>query len=372
MRFVIKVGTSLLTDDHHRLDGVFIRGLVKQIVGILRTGHQVILVSSGAVASGRQELKIPHEKKNIPFRQALAAIGQGILIETYRKYFKKYGIPVAQALLTSLDFTRRENFLNTKHVFELLLEKGVVPVVNENDVTTIEALTFGGNDMLSAHVASMVSADYLVIFTDVDGLLKEGKVVPVVEKIDDSIKALAGGAKSKHSIGGMSAKLEAAQYAMSSCVSMFIVNGRKKNILGKVVESCETRGTKENDYSLLPAKNPGTFFPSGISCIDSQKKWMKPQVKKNTWIEVDAGASGALKKFGKSLLPSGVIRVHGEFQRGDVVSVKCLHDEIAYGQINYASADLDKIKRHRSDEIEGLLGFSFEPEAIHRDRMVIL
>lgn len=371
MRFVIKVGTSLLTDKNHRLDVVFINNLVKQIVEMQCAGHQVILVSSGAVASGRQELLLPHEKKNIPFRQALAAVGQGILLETYRKFFKKYKISVAQALLTSLDFTRRENFLNTKHVFELLLEKAVVPVVNENDVTTIEALTFGGNDMLSAYVAAMVSADYLVILTDVDGLLKQGHIVPVVEKIDDSIKALAGGAKSRHSIGGMAAKLEAAKYATSSCVSMFIVNGRKKNILKEVMKSCLTRGTVNNNYSFLPAENPGTFFPSKISCIDSQKKWMQPQIKKNAWIEIDAGAVKALKKLGKSLLPSGIAKIHGEFNRGDIVIIKALHGEIAYGQINYGSADLDKIKHCRSDEIEDILGFSFEPEAMHRDRMVI-
>ncbi|MBI4994606.1 glutamate 5-kinase [Candidatus Peregrinibacteria bacterium] len=372
MRIVVKVGTSLLTDKHYQLDRVFIRNLVKQIAEMERAGHKVILVSSGAVASGRQELSIKHEKKNIPFRQALAAVGQGLLIETYRKFFKKYRISVAQALLTSLDFTRRENFLNTKHVFELLLEKGVVPIVNENDVTTIEALTFGGNDMLSAYVAAMVSADYLVIFTDVDGLLSKGKVVPVVEKIDDSVKALAGGARSRHSIGGMTAKLEAAKYAVSSCVSMFIVNGRRKNILKKVVESCETRGTLLSNYSFLPAKNPGTFFPSSVSCIDSQKKWMKPQIKKNTWIEIDAGAAKALKKSGKSLLSSGIAKIHGEFNRGDVVAVKGQYGEVAYGQINYGSSDLDKIKHCRSDEIEDILGFSFEPEAMHRDRMVIL
>lgn len=372
MKFIVKVGTSLLTDKYHQLDSVFIRGLVKQIAEIQGLGHQVILVSSGAVASGRQELSIKHEKKNIPFRQALAAVGQGVLLETYRKFFKKHRLSVAQALLTSLDFTWRENFLNTKHVFELLLEKAVVPIVNENDVTTIEALTFGGNDMLSAYVAAMVSADYLVILTDVDGLLKQGKVMPVVEKIDESVKTLAGGARSKHSIGGMAAKLEAAKYATSSCVSMFIVNGREKNILKKVLKSCGTRGTAASNYSFLPLKNPGTFFPSKISCIDSQKKWMQPQIKKNAWIEIDSGAVKAVKNSGKSLLPSGVIKIYGEFHRGDVVEIKSQHKEIAYGQINYSSVDLDKIKRRRCDEIEGLLGFSFEPEVMHRDRMVIL
>ena len=196
--------------------------------------------------------------------------------------------------------------------------------------------------------------------------------MPVVEKIDDSIKALVGGSKNKHSIGGMAAKLEAAKYAMSSCVSMFIVNGRKKDILKKWLSPARRGGPLIMITRFCRRKIPGHFSRRGISCIDSQKKWMKPQIKKNTWIEVDAGASGALKKFGKSLLPSGIAGVHGGFQRGDVVSVKYLHEEIAYGQINYGSADLDKIKRHRSDEIEGLLGFSFEPEAIHRDRMVIL
>ena len=299
MRLVIKIGTSLLTNNKCQLDTVFLRGFIEQIADLKHAGHQIVIVTSGAVACGRSEIDFKREKKSIPFRQALAAIGQGILIETYRNFFKKYHIAVAQALLTGLDFTRRENFLNTKNVFELLLEKGVIPIVNENDVTTIEALKFGGNDILSAYVAAMISADYLVIMTDVEGLLDKGKVIPVVSKIDDSIRSLAGGAKSRHSIGGMAAKIEAAQYAVSACVSMFIVGGRHKDILKKVVDSCKT---------FPPLNHPGTFFQSSISCIDSQKKWMKPQIKRTNWILVDEGASNALKSRGKSLLPSGIHR----------------------------------------------------------------
>lgn len=370
MRLVIKLGTSLLTDEAHQLDRDFLRNIISQIAALKKAGHEIVLVSSGAVAAGRSELTFEREKKNIPFRQALAAIGQGLLMKTYHDFFAEYKITVAQALLTNYDFVNRENFLNTKNVFEVMLKHGVIPIVNENDVTTIAELKFGDNDMLSAKTAAMVSADYLIILTDVDGLFAEdpkenpsAKLIPAVEKIDDSIRRLASGARSKSSLGGMRTKLEAAEYVTSVGIPMFIANGRQEKILSVIASAAK----QSRPFAAL-----GTFFPSHANRTESQKKWLRPKIQKNAWIEIDSGANRALTEQGKSLLPSGISKIHGKFQRGDVVIVKGLSGDVAYGQVNYSSEDLDKIKKHRSDEIEQILGFSFEEEAIHRDRMVIL
>lgn len=394
MRFVIKLGTSLLTTEQHQLDVVFLKNIVSQITALKKAGHEIVLVSSGAVAAGRSELKFEREKKNIPFRQALAAVGQGLLMKTYHDFFAKEGFSVAQALLTNYDFTNRENFLNTKNVFEVMLKKSVIPIVNENDVTTIAELKFGDNDMLSAKTAAMVSADYLIVFTDVDGLFREdpkknphAELITVVEKIDDSVKKLAGGARSFSSLGGMKTKLEAAEYVTSVGIPMFIANGRRENILGVIASAAKQSGAKDDRTRSSRASGEGssgllrpdglamtsaTFFPSKVNRTESQKKWLRPKIQRDAWIEVDSGAAKALKELGKSLLPSGILKVHGEFKRGDVIRVIGPKGDVAYGQINYDSADLDKIKKHHSDEIEQILGFSFEEEAIHRDRMVIL
>ncbi len=370
MRFVIKIGTSLLTTSEHQLDGDFLRRIVAEISALHKQNHEVVIVSSGAVAAGRGEMSFDRAKKNIPYRQALAAVGQGLLMKTYHDFFAQHGVVVAQALLTNYDFVNRENFLNTKNVFEVLLKQKSIPIVNENDVTTIAELKFGDNDMLSAKTAAMVSADYLVILTDVDGLFLEdpknnpdAKLIPVVKKVDESVKQLAGGARSSKSLGGMVTKLEAAQYVTSAGISMFIAHGRREHILDAIVGFCA-----KSYESALHA----TFFPSSVNRLASQKKWLKPKIQKNAWIEIDAGARKALTEMGKSLLPKGVTKVHGDFHRGDVVMVRCEGSEVAYGQVNYDAADVDKIKKHHSDEIEQMLGFSFEEELIHRDRMVII
>lgn len=357
MLFVIKIGTSLLNDSAQRLDRDFLQKVISQIAALHKEGHEIIIVSSGAVAAGRASIKFKHEKKNIPYRQALAAIGQGVLMQTYCELFKPYGITVAQALLTNLDFVNHENFLNTKNVLRILLDKKIVPIVNENDVTTIAELKFGDNDMLSAKTAAMVSADCLFILTDVDGLFLEdpkknpnAKLIPVVKKIDDSIHALATGTRSASSMGGMVTKLEAAEYVTSVGIPMYIVNGRRKDIF---------------------LKGNGTNFPSSVNKLASQKKWLRPKIQKKAWLEIDSGAKKAITAMGKSLLPSGVIRVNGDFKRGDVIMIKEKGKDIAYGQVNYDSTDIDKIKKHHSGDIEELLGFSFEDEIIHRNRMVI-
>lgn len=381
MRFVFKIGTALLTNDDGTLNVVFLRGVIAQMAEIQKQGNEVVLVSSGAVASGRSELHFEHEKKNLPFRQALAAVGQGVLMETYRTLFKKHGVTVAQALLTNYDFVNRENFLNTKNVFLLMLSNGVIPVVNENDVTTIAELKFGDNDMLSAKTAGMISADYLCILTDVDGLFEEdprknpdAKFIATVAVIDDTVRARAGGAASGKSTGGMITKIAAAEYITSVGTPMVIVSGRKKDILARAVELCKKHAAHEKKSgasSFAGDPEVGTFFLSSVNRMESQKKWMRPQIRKNAWIEVDEGARRALTELGKSLLPSGITAVHGDFMRGDVITIKDIQGNIGYGEVNYDAKDLDKIKKCHTDQIEKLLGYSFENEAIHRDHMVI-
>lgn len=376
MRLVIKLGTSLLTNERGKLTVPFLRDVVAQAAAIQKSGHEVVVVSSGAVAAGRSEITLEREKKNIPYRQALAAVGQGVLMKTYHDFFGEHGVVVSQALLTNYDFVNRENFLNTKNVFDLMLKAGVVPIVNENDVTTIAELKFGDNDVLSAKTAAMVSADLLIIMTDVDGLFLEdpknnpdAKLLSVVEKVDDSIRTLAGGARSSRSMGGMVTKLEAADYVTSVGIPMFIVNGRRSKILQEVVEFFKN---SMSEKAHQQEQKLGTLFTPRVNRMESQKKWLRPKIQKDAWVEVDSGAATALTSSGKSLLPSGIFAVHGIFKRGDVVLVKSSEGtEIAYGQVNYGSVELDKIKKHRSDEIEQLLGFSFEDEIVHRDRMVL-
>lgn len=259
----------MVADERHQLNVKFLRGLTAQVALMKNQGHKAVLISSGAVAAGRSEVKFKRGEKDIPFRQALAAVGQGVLMKTYHDFFKRRGITVAQALLTNYDFANRENFLNSKNVFKLLLEHDVVPIVNENDVTTIAELKFGDNDILSAKTAVMIQADFLIIMTDVDGLCSadprqnpDAELIPVVHKIDSSIRGIAKGARGRHSRGGMTTKIAAAEYATSAGTPMFIVNGKKKGILIKTVEFCERiallrRGARVKTEGF----RHGTFFP---------------------------------------------------------------------------------------------------------------
>lgn len=375
MRIVIKIGTSLLTTPDHTLNRQFLRGVIAQIVDLHTRGYEIVIVSSGAVAAGRTQLQFDQEKTKIPYRQALAAVGQPILMNSYRELLALHRIVSAQALLTNYDFVNRENFLNTKNVFETLFEKKVIPIVNENDVTTIAELKFGDNDMLSAKTAAMLSADFLCILTDVEGLYDahpkknpDAKLIPVVKKVTEEIHGLAGGTGSGASTGGMITKIAAAEYCTTSGTAVFMVGGNKANVITDVTEYFENYKKSGN----IPERIIGTFFvPSLKSGQNGNKKWLRPKIQRNSWIEIDTGAARALTEMGKSLLPSGVISVNGKFLRGDVIYIKFEEKIVGYGQSNYDAQDLDKIKKHRSDEIEAILGFSFEDEVIHRDRMVI-
>ncbi len=246
MRFVIKVGTGLLTNEDHQLNVAFLKRFIGDLAAMHADGHEIVIVSSGAVAAGRTSITFNHEDSSIPYRQTLAAVGQVMLMKTYDRYFEKHNVVVAQALLTNYDFVNKENSKNTRNVFELLLKKNVIPIVNENDVTTIAELQFGDNDMLSAKTAALINADFLIIVTSVDGLFTadprkhpEAKFIPVVERIDAKIKKLAQGAGDKNSRGGMKTKLQAAEYVTEHGTPMFIVNGTNKSILKNIFKFCK-------------------------------------------------------------------------------------------------------------------------------------
>lgn len=365
MHIVVKIGTNLLTKPDYSLNLEFIQNISRQIIELIANGLKVILVSSGAMASGRSELVLKKESKNIPLKQALCAVGQGILINTYRQFFKPQNIPIAQILLTNLDFTNKKSFLTTRNTLNLLLELGSLPVINENDVTSFDEIKCGDNDMLSAKVASMISANLLIILTDVEGLFDANplinptaKLIPHVSEFNSEIKKMAAEKVSSRSLGGMKTKIQAAEYAVQSGVPVVITNGHQENILTSLI---------------LGKKQFGTYFETKKTPHESKKKWMQPLIKKNCHVIVDPGAADALLNKGKSLLPAGIIGLKGNFARGDIIKILDQNaQEIAYGIINYPSQDLEKIKGLHSSKIAEKAKFLYEPEVIHRDSMILL
>lgn len=375
MRVVMKVGTNLVTKPDHSLDTDFLRQLVDQIASLFKEGEELLLVTSGAVAAGRGEVEFDRERANIPVRQALAAIGQSKLMGVYHDLFAEYGISVAQALLTNEDFARRESFLNTQGVFELLLRQKIIPIVNENDVTAISELTMGDNDMLSAKTSTLVSADFLILLTTVDGLYTDdprknpnAKHIRFVLEADKKLFEYAREKPSPGSLGGMKGKLEAAFYAMSSGIGTLICDGRKSEILREAVNGF--RKYRIDERAVL--EFPGTFFSPKKGRQENLKKWLRMKVLKGAKLGIDVGAMRALRQQGKSLLPSGIRQVSGTFKRGDVVTVVTESGEIiGYGQVNYGSEEAREIMGKKSSEIEGILGYSLGDEVIHRNLLLL-
>ena len=363
-RVVIKIGTNLLTTNENILNKGFLSHIVEQIAEIFKKGFEPILVTSGAMACGRSLIQFPKETKNIPVKQVLAAVGQSILMQEYVNLFKDHSIIVAQILLTELDVSKRENFLNTRNILQRLLTLRILPIVNENDVVAYKEIKFGDNDKLSARLAAMIDADMLILLTDVSGLYEENpqknihaKHIKRVEKITPEIIKMASGANSKKSMGGMKSKVNAANYAVMNGINTVIAYGREKNILIDILEKKEERGT---------------IFVAACTKKEGRKKWMQPQINKNAFIFIDDGAVRALREKGSSLLPTGIKKVQGPFCRGDVVQIIDEKElSIGYGIVNYDSEDLEKILGRHTNEISTILDAYFEPEAIHRDNMIV-
>jgi glutamate 5-kinase len=309
-------------------------------------------------------LKMKGSPKTIPEKQATAAIGQPLLMEAYENAFRIQECTIAQILLTKDDFTNRARYLNAKNTFSALLDKGVVPVVNENDTVAVEEIKLGDNDNLSALVANLIEADLLIILSDIDGLFSDdptknhnAELIPIVEKITPQIEKLAKSSKSELSTGGMATKIQAAKRCVSAGIAMIIANGKNPNALEEIF-SGDFRGTL-----FLPVEKK----------LNVRKKWIGFVSHANGYIVVDDGAKNALLKRQKSLLPSGVLEVHGEFKAHDTISVRDREGtEIAKGVTGFSSMDLGKIKGKKTSELEKILNCKSCDEVIHRDNLVLI
>jgi glutamate 5-kinase len=366
-RMVVKLGTRLLTSGTDHLDLSLMAKLVEQIAGLHHRGREIIIVSSGAVAAGRQGLKGALEHKNTPFKQVLASVGQSHLMHAYEQLFSQHDITLAQALLTRRDLSDRSGYLNARNTLLALFGLGVIPVVNENDVVATDELEggkFGDNDELSAMVANLVDADVLVLLTDIAGLYtadphynSDVQLISRVEHFDEQLYRLATGSAYPEGTGGMLTKVEAAKLATSSGAEVIIADGRESDVL----------------YRIDNGEQTGTFFPAQSDKMESRKRWMLSGLSSRGEIVVDRGAARALREHKGSLLPAGIIAVKGDFQRADIVDIlseKGKH--IASGITNYGSGDVKVIQGKQSHEIPDSLGYGYGDEVVHRDNMVVL
>jgi len=363
-RVVLKVGSAVLTDDNG-LDLKIIGNIARQVSFLQSTGREVILVSSGAVAAGRKRLgvvKTPHEELKV--KQALAATGQGLLMQAYEQAFADFEQPVAQVLLTHTDLSNRGRYLNVRNTILTLFEFGVVPIINENDTVSAEELRFSDNDTLGALMTNMIGADMFIILTDVDCLYtghpsedSSARPIYTVASITKEIERMAGHSTSLLGTGGMMAKIRAAKMVAACGGCSFIGPGRHPEIL----------------QALFSGELIGTFFLPGKGKINRRKHWIAYVLKPQGFLVVDDGARRALIEQGKSLLPSGIVEVQGSFAVG--APVHCLDRSgamIAAGLSNYTAADIERIKGKKTHEIAALLGCKDSDEVIHRDNLVVM
>lgn len=360
-RIVVKVGTSTLTHATGKLNLERIEHLVRQLTDLRYQGKEVVLVSSGAIGAGMGKLNLDKRPKTIPEKQAIAAIGQGILMQLYEKLFSEYGQIVAQLLLTKADMDDRRRFLNARNTLITLLQLGVIPIVNENDTVAVEEIRFGDNDTLAALVGTLVDADLLILLSDIDGLYTadprkypEAQLLQVVEAVNDTIENAAGDVGSKFGSGGMATKISAAKVATNAGIPMIIANGAEDNIIRR----------------LIHGEQLGTLFVARELKTHLRKNWIAFGSKVEGVIVVDDGAKEALIAKGKSLLPSGILSVSGGFSSGAVVSITDSQGrEFARGITYYSQSELEQIKGVKCKEICGILGYKDYDEAIHRDNL---
>lgn len=362
-RVVIKVGTRLLTHQNGKLNLGYIEKLVRELADLCNQGHEVILVTSGSIGAGRGRLNYMNKKLSIPEKQAMAAVGQGILVQIYEKLFSEYGLVVGQILLTRTDLINRRNYINACNTVVTLLKLGVVPIINENDSVSIEEIKFGDNDRLSALVAGLSDAQLLIILTDVEGLFNENprknpdaKLIRVVENINDEIKAGADKSDDDLATGGMITKLHAAEIATHSGVAMFITNGSDPKVISRIIGG----------------EHLGTFFSPQKHYLNRRKRWIAyGQVIKGS-VTIDSGACNALCQEHKSLLPIGVIAVEGKFAQDDLIAVQDAQgNELGRGLSNFSSEELCLIQKRISTEIKNIIDRPASEEVIHRDNLII-
>ena len=361
-RWVVKVGSSLVTNDGRGLDMGAIEDWASQLVAMQKQGIQVVLVSSGAVAEGVARLELKSRPKQVQLQQAAAAVGQMGLIQAYESSFMRHGVHAAQILLTHDDLSDRTRYLNARSTLTTLLEMGVVPVVNENDTVATAELCFGDNDTLAALVANLINADVMLILTDQDGLFdadprndSSAKLVTSASSTDSSLSSMAGEGSSLGR-GGMMTKVSAARLAARSGTNTLIANGREQEVLSR----------------LHAGEEIGTLLYADSEPVTAKKQWLASQLTLKGSLVLDAGAVKVLKDSGRSLLAVGIKSLTGKFARGEVVA--CLDEsgaEIARGLVNFDSLEIDKIKGQSSENIEALLGYAGEEEIIHRDNLIL-
>ncbi len=361
-RWVVKVGSSLVTNDGRGLDLTAIEDWASQLVAIQKLGIQVVLVSSGAVAEGVARLKLKSRPKEVRLQQAAAAVGQMGLIQAYESCFMKRGVHAAQILLSHDDLANRTRYLNARGTLTTLIEMGVIPVVNENDTVATAELCFGDNDTLAALVANLINADVMLILTDQDGLYDAdprgnaaAKLVGSASAIDGSLSGMAGKGSSLGR-GGMMTKISAAKLASRSGTNTLIANGREPQIIAR----------------LLQGEEVGTLLYTDSEPVTAKKQWLASQRILKGSIVLDVGAVKVLKDSGRSLLAVGVKSAKGKFTRGDVVA--CIDEsgaEVARGLVNYGSDEIEKIKGRSSENIAEVLGYAGDKEIIHRDNLVL-
>ncbi len=359
---VVKVGSNVLTQENG-LNLTAVRSISRQISGLIDSGIEIILVSSGAMASGLRKIGLARRPAEIPKRQAIAAVGQAGLIHEYEKAFDRYAKKVAQILLTSEDLSDRQRYLNARNTLNTLLAWGVIPIINENDTVRVEEIQFGDNDTLAAMITLLMDAEVLINLTDIEGLytkdprtFADAELIPVVASIDKRIEKFAGDIPGALGTGGMLSKIKAARKLTSAGVPMVIANGMRSGILTKLVKG----------------EALGTFFVAKRQKLASRKCWIAFNLKPKGTIVIDSGAAVAILKRGKSLLASGITAVDGEFFVGAPIEfVNHDRQSLGIGLVNYSAGDIRKIMGLKSNQIESRLGYKPFDEVVHRDNLAI-
>lgn len=363
-RWIVKIGSALLTRDGEGLDRAALADWAGQIARLRKQGIEIVLVSSGAVAEGMSRMGWKQKPKALFEKQAAAAIGQMSLIHAYEVNFQEHGYLAAQVLLTHDDLANRRRYLNARNTLRTLVELGTIPVINENDTVAAEEIRLGDNDTLGALVANLVEAELLVILTDQKGLydkdprkFADAQLISSGRANDENFLEYAGGAGTAIGSGGMRTKVLAARRAATSGCATVIASGREANVLER----------------LYAGENLGSLLLPDQAPLAARKQWIASQLQSRGQLWLDTGAAQAIQRTGGSLLPVGVVKVEGEFEQGEVVS--CFSPEgklLAKGLVNYSSEEAERIKRKPSREIEGILGYIDAPELIHRDNLVLL
>lgn len=362
-RVVIKVGTSTLTKEDGNLNVEKIKKIVFELSNLSDKGYDVVLVTSGAVGAGMGKLNLSEKPKTLSEKQAVAAVGQVSLMHLYQSLFEEHKKMIGQLLLTKLDFADRKRYLIARNVCNTLLAKKIIPIVNENDAVVADEIKVGDNDTMSAFVSGLIDADLLIILSDVDGLYnknpqkyEDAVLLETIEKIDDEIKIMAGGEGSKFGTGGMSTKITAAEMATKIGTNLVIASGSDPRNITRIVEK----------------ENIGSLFVKNRKKISSRKYWLAYGPHQRGILIIDNGAQEAISK-GNSLLPVGVKFIEGSFDRGAVLKISNLKNEIiATGISNYSSDEIEKIKEKKSEEIEKILGYKYDDVIVHIDNMLVM